>query len=269
MTAATAFNETMGRAQHHRRGTTQLTPQTRAEERSVFTNAGTGPRSNKRAQRSGPFGPHVAKRAGAGRGAPATNEWSGKRDSNPRLRPWQGRTLPLSYSRSRTPKVPHGRVLQQGEHSRTGAGGWRSDAGGRNRVTSAGKLWAIRAWCEAHRRAQRPHETAYQPRLASMGASPRACFGKTSEQRVTRTPGGVYNSVSSVSSGQVKHRFGVPDGDEHARALQRTLSMFVCRNTVVWFRQSAFWFGSSAQPQNAHCELIASSASDARCTSRG
>src|SRR5262245_8288468 len=23
--------------------------------------------------------------------------WSGKRDSNPRLRPWQGRTLPLSY----------------------------------------------------------------------------------------------------------------------------------------------------------------------------
>ena len=29
-------------------------------------------------------------------------EWSGKRDSNPRLRPWQGRTLPLSYSRSPT-----------------------------------------------------------------------------------------------------------------------------------------------------------------------
>jgi hypothetical protein len=28
--------------------------------------------------------------------------WSGKRDSNPRLRPWQGRTLPLSYSRSST-----------------------------------------------------------------------------------------------------------------------------------------------------------------------
>ena len=28
-------------------------------------------------------------------------KWSGKRDSNPRLRPWQGRTLPLSYSRSR------------------------------------------------------------------------------------------------------------------------------------------------------------------------
>ena len=27
-------------------------------------------------------------------------KWSGKRDSNPRLRPWQGRTLPLSYSRS-------------------------------------------------------------------------------------------------------------------------------------------------------------------------
>jgi hypothetical protein len=30
----------------------------------------------------------------------ASEGWSGKRDSNPRLRPWQGRTLPLSYSRS-------------------------------------------------------------------------------------------------------------------------------------------------------------------------
>jgi hypothetical protein len=29
-----------------------------------------------------------------------SESWSGKRDSNPRLRPWQGRTLPLSYSRS-------------------------------------------------------------------------------------------------------------------------------------------------------------------------
>ena len=31
---------------------------------------------------------------------PGKKKWSGKRDSNPRLRPWQGRTLPLSYSRS-------------------------------------------------------------------------------------------------------------------------------------------------------------------------
>ena len=29
-----------------------------------------------------------------------TKIWSGRRDLNPRLRPWQGRTLPLSYSRS-------------------------------------------------------------------------------------------------------------------------------------------------------------------------
>src|SRR4029453_3031044 len=37
----------------------------------------------------------------------ASEGWSGKRDSNPRLRPWQGRTLPLSYSRSRrTHSVP-------------------------------------------------------------------------------------------------------------------------------------------------------------------
>ena len=31
----------------------------------------------------------------------ALNSWSGRRDLNPRLRPWQGRTLPLSYSRSK------------------------------------------------------------------------------------------------------------------------------------------------------------------------
>ena len=40
--------------------------------------------------------------------------WSGRRDLNPRLRPWQGRTLPLSYSRSykavyRTPQIPGNR----------------------------------------------------------------------------------------------------------------------------------------------------------------
>src|SRR5688572_13932580 len=41
--------------------------------------------------------------------------WSGKRDSNPRLRPWQGRTLPLSYSRPRrNPSVPRGFQPNQG-----------------------------------------------------------------------------------------------------------------------------------------------------------
>src|SRR2546426_12685406 len=34
--------------------------------------------------------------------------WSGKRESNPRLQPWQGCTLPLSYSRSR-PGAPGAR----------------------------------------------------------------------------------------------------------------------------------------------------------------
>ena len=33
-------------------------------------------------------------------GVLAGEHWSGRRDLNPRLRPWQGRTLPLSYSRS-------------------------------------------------------------------------------------------------------------------------------------------------------------------------
>ena len=48
--------------------------------------------------------------------------WSGKRDSNPRLRPWQGRTLPLSYSRPRRDprprNVPYGRPDRQGSTAR-------------------------------------------------------------------------------------------------------------------------------------------------------
>ena len=39
-------------------------------------------------------------RAGAG-----LQTWSGRRDLNPRLRPWQGRTLPLSYSRSNSTSI--------------------------------------------------------------------------------------------------------------------------------------------------------------------
>src|SRR5207344_1374393 len=43
--------------------------------------------------------------------APPIRDWSGKRDSNPRLRPWQGRTLPLSYSRSPEPLTYHTAAL--------------------------------------------------------------------------------------------------------------------------------------------------------------
>ncbi len=39
------------------------------------------------------------KRKGRRLASGRTRDWSGKRDLNPRLRPWQGRTLPLSYSR--------------------------------------------------------------------------------------------------------------------------------------------------------------------------
>ena len=35
-----------------------------------------------------------------GSGAARWTNWSGRRDSNPRPRPWQGRALPLSYARS-------------------------------------------------------------------------------------------------------------------------------------------------------------------------
>src|SRR5258708_1622663 len=36
-----------------------------------------------------------------GSGCYAREYWSGRRDSNPRPRPWQGRALPLSYTRIR------------------------------------------------------------------------------------------------------------------------------------------------------------------------
>ena len=39
--------------------------------------------------------------------------WSGRRDLNPRLRPWQGRTLPLSYSRSTKIILQYGRGGRQ------------------------------------------------------------------------------------------------------------------------------------------------------------
>src|SRR5205823_140055 len=50
-----------------------------------------------------PLGDGASQEKLAGLKRPAEDRgkgWSGKRDSNPRLRPWQGRTLPLSYSRS-------------------------------------------------------------------------------------------------------------------------------------------------------------------------
>src|SRR5262245_64172898 len=49
--------------------------------------------------------------------------WSGQRDSNPRLRPWQGRTLPLSYSR------PYERLPSLAEGSRTAQARRRSADG--------------------------------------------------------------------------------------------------------------------------------------------
>jgi hypothetical protein len=70
-----------------------------------------------RARNGQGIGPHLASRARPGSRPRSirSNKWSGKRDSNPRLRPWQGRTLPLSYSRSlRTSTVAHGRGGLQG-----------------------------------------------------------------------------------------------------------------------------------------------------------
>src|SRR5262245_50165557 len=43
--------------------------------------------------------------------------WSGRRDLNPRLRPWQGRTLPLSYSRSE--QIDYKQLVKTGSNTRT------------------------------------------------------------------------------------------------------------------------------------------------------
>ena len=58
-------------------------------------------------------GPHGVERAATPTGRGVIKEWSGKRDSNPRLRPWQGRTLPLSYSRVTGRRAP----LEAAHHS--------------------------------------------------------------------------------------------------------------------------------------------------------
>ncbi len=52
----------------------------------------------------------MRKTLAAGRGQ---HIWSGRRDLNPRLRPWQGRTLPLSYSRSGTLIITNARTAGQ------------------------------------------------------------------------------------------------------------------------------------------------------------
>ena len=43
----------------------------------------------------------AADAAGFRQALPSRKNWSGRRDSNPRPRPWQGRALPLSYTRIR------------------------------------------------------------------------------------------------------------------------------------------------------------------------
>src|SRR5262249_46788065 len=53
----------------------------------------------------------------------ASEGWSGKRDSNPRLRPWQGRTLPLSYSRSNLQRYHHNRTERKTLAASSGAVG--------------------------------------------------------------------------------------------------------------------------------------------------
>jgi hypothetical protein len=64
--------------------------------------------------------------------------WSGRRDLNPRLRPWQGRTLPLSYSRSARLIINESK--NQGNCAKTHV--FAADARGLTRITSEmSPLW--------------------------------------------------------------------------------------------------------------------------------
>src|SRR3979490_754019 len=63
----------------------------------------------------------------------AWKHWSGRRDSHPRPRPWQGRALPLSYTRirkigdDRSPAI--GRAMPNAAHECNSPGGGAESAG--------------------------------------------------------------------------------------------------------------------------------------------
>ena len=88
-----------------------------------------GPTLLQRAERSRRRSAGVVKRAGAPTGA-TFQDWSGKRDSNPRLRPWQGRTLPLSYSRSPRPRTAFTPPLSGSSKRTTAPPGHQPDSRG-------------------------------------------------------------------------------------------------------------------------------------------
>src|SRR5271167_2108541 len=69
-------------------------------------------------------------------GGEGSRFWSGRRDLNPRLRPWQGRTLPLSYSRLFSHFTALARLLTI-HCTRTGT---RSSSGGSSRLATAPAL---------------------------------------------------------------------------------------------------------------------------------
>ena len=68
------------------------------------------------------------------------NRWSGRRDLNPRLRPWQGRTLPLSYSR--LGKEDYIGPQQEGSN---GCSGGSPPAGSFRLLLQTGALFTLRA----------------------------------------------------------------------------------------------------------------------------
>ena len=108
--------------------------------------------------------------------------WSGKRDSNPRLRPWQGRTLPLSYSRppNRTAVNGHRHTAVQKPLSYHSAP--EPDKAARHRAAQLGRPTRHRM------RSERPPRSAPAPRPCRTHPPPtRAC---PADRRCTSRTGG-------------------------------------------------------------------------------
>src|SRR5882762_10294550 len=78
------------------------------------------------------------KRSGPAPAGSRPADWSGKRESNPRLQPWQGCTLPLSYSRSR-PGVPGAR-----RYYRAIPGSVKEDGPGLQQASKASRMRRMR-----------------------------------------------------------------------------------------------------------------------------
>jgi hypothetical protein len=120
--------------------------------------------------------------------------WSGRRDSNPRPRPWQGRALPLSYTRIRE------------------IGGERSPATGRAMPNAASE-------CNSPCETGIPRISGYRPELAEIG---QFCHLKCSPMLINR----VFAAMTGNETGQRPPQRFEPPSEPALRAA----GQFVAKN---------------------------------------